>query len=274
MRLPGSVAEVQASPPGPEIGAFFDLDGTLVAGFTGVLLTQDTFRRREIGIGEFLGVVQSALNHQLGRADFEDLVHKGASMLRGRSLSDLDQIGERLFVQKVVSRIYPEMRELVRAHMERGHTVVPSSSALTIQVQPVARFLGIKNILSNRFETDDDGLLTGKVLKPILWGPRKGKRRPKIRVRTRNRPFQELVLRRRRRRRRADVPRRQSATHQPGGRNGGGRGQTRLAGAAVHQPQRCQPALAVAHPRPARRWAVALDAGGLVFVDSDQLVAE
>ena len=61
MRLPGSVAEVQASPPGPEIGAFFDLDGTLVAGFTGVLLTQDTFRRREIGIGEFLGVVQSAL---------------------------------------------------------------------------------------------------------------------------------------------------------------------------------------------------------------------
>jgi len=173
MRLPGSVAEVQASPPGPEIGAFFDLDGTLVAGFTGVLLTQDTFRRREIGIGEFLGVVQSALNHQLGRADFEDLVHKGAGMLRGRSLSDLDEIGERLFVQKVVSRIYPEMRELVRAHMERGHTVVLSSSALTIQVQPVARFLGIKNILSNRFETDDDGLLTGKVLKPILWEPGK-----------------------------------------------------------------------------------------------------
>jgi hypothetical protein len=25
---------------------------------------------------------------------------------------------------------------------------------------------------------------------------------------------------------------------------------------------------------PARRWAVALDAGGLVFADSDQLVAE
>jgi putative phosphoserine phosphatase / 1-acylglycerol-3-phosphate O-acyltransferase len=75
MRLPDSVAGVQASPPGPEIGAFFDLDGTLVAGFTGVL-TQDTFRRREIGIGEFLGVVQSAVNHQLGRADFEDLVHK------------------------------------------------------------------------------------------------------------------------------------------------------------------------------------------------------
>jgi putative phosphoserine phosphatase/1-acylglycerol-3-phosphate O-acyltransferase len=175
MRLPGSVAEIDASPPGPKVGAFFDLDGTLVAGFTGVILTQDRFRRREIGIGEFLSVVQAALNHQLGRADFEDLVHKGAAMLRGRSLSDLDEIGERLFVQKIVSRIYPEMRELVRAHMARGHTVVLSSSALTIQVEPVARFLGIQNILSNRFEVDEEGLLTGRVLKPILWGPGKAR---------------------------------------------------------------------------------------------------
>ncbi len=35
-RLPGPVAEIEASPEGPQVGAFFDLDGTLVAGFTGV----------------------------------------------------------------------------------------------------------------------------------------------------------------------------------------------------------------------------------------------
>ena len=75
MRLPGSAPKSEQAHQGPR-SAFFDLDGTLVAGVTGVLLTQDTFRRREIGIGEFLGVVQSAVNHQLGRADFEDLVHK------------------------------------------------------------------------------------------------------------------------------------------------------------------------------------------------------
>ena len=78
-------------------------------------------------------------------------------MLRGNSLSDLDELAERLFVQKIMNRIYPEMRDLVRAHMARGHTVVLSSSALTVQVEPVARFLGIENVLSNKFETDDDG---------------------------------------------------------------------------------------------------------------------
>jgi putative phosphoserine phosphatase / 1-acylglycerol-3-phosphate O-acyltransferase len=173
LRLPGSVAEVEASPAGAKVGAFFDLDGTLVAGFTGVIMTRDRFRRREIGIGEFLGVVQAALNHQLGRADFEQLIYRGASMMKGRSLDDIDELGERLFVQHVVSKIYPEMRELVRAHQARGHTVVLSSSALTVQVEPVARFLGIDRILSNRFEVDENGVLTGGVLRPIIWGPGK-----------------------------------------------------------------------------------------------------
>ena len=139
LRLPGSVAEIKASPEGPEIGAFFDLDGTLVAGFTGVLMTQDRLRRGQMGVGEFIGMVQAGLNHQLGRSEFEDLIGKGARMLHGNSLSDLDELGERLFVQHVQKRIYPEMRDMVRAHMARGHTVVLSSSALTVQVEPVAR---------------------------------------------------------------------------------------------------------------------------------------
>src|SRR6476619_4082172 len=173
MRLPGSVAEIQASPEGPQIGAFFDLDGTLVAGFTGVIMTRDRLRRGQMGVGEFIGMVQAGLNHQLGRSELEDLIGKGARMLRGSSLGDIDELAERLFMQKIIGRIYPEMRDVVRAHMERGHTVCLSSSALTIQVEPVARFLGITNTLTNRFEVDDDGLLTGKVVKPILWGPGK-----------------------------------------------------------------------------------------------------
>ncbi len=173
LRLPGSVAEIMASPPGPKIGAFFDLDGTLVAGFTAVILTQERLLRRDMGVGELLGMVQAGLSHTLGRIEFEDLIGKAASALAGRLIDDLEEIGERLFVQRIESRIYPEMREVVRAHVARGHTVVLSSSALTIQVNPVARFLGITNMLTNKFETTEDGLLTGGVQKPILWGPGK-----------------------------------------------------------------------------------------------------
>jgi putative phosphoserine phosphatase/1-acylglycerol-3-phosphate O-acyltransferase len=170
LRLPGSVAEVLASPPGPKVGAFFDLDGTLVAGFTGVILTRERFRNRDMGVGELISMIAAGLSHQFGRIEFEALIGKATDVLRGRPLADLEQIGERLFFEKIEKRIYPEMRELVNAHMERGHTVVLSSSALTIQVDPVAQFLGIPNTLSNMFETDDDGVLTGKVVRPIIWG--------------------------------------------------------------------------------------------------------
>lgn len=173
MRLPGTVAEIAASPPGPKIGAFFDLDGTLVAGFTAVILTRERFRSRDMGMGELFGMILAGLNHQLGRIEFEELIKTASSALRGRSLSDLDEIGERLFVQKIAKRIYPEMRAVVRAHQARGHTVVLSSSALTIQVEPVARYLGITNTLTNAFVTDENGVLTGEVVEPILWGPGK-----------------------------------------------------------------------------------------------------
>ena len=176
MRLPGSVAEIEGSPAGPKVGAFFDLDGTLVAGFTGVIMTRDRLRRGQMGVGEFIGMVQAGLNHQLGRSEFEDLIGKGARMLRGSSLGDIDELAERLFVQKIMGRIYPEMRDLVRAHMARGHTVVLSSSALTVQVEPVARFLGHQEraeqqVRDRRRRRDHRrGAQT-----PIIWGPGKAR---------------------------------------------------------------------------------------------------
>ena len=175
MQFPGSVAEVLASPAGPQVGAFFDLDGTLVAGFTGVILTRERIRNRDMGVGETISMVAAALSHQFGRIEFEALINKATDVLRGRPLADLEEAGTLLFQEKIEKRIYPEMRDLVQAHRDRGHTVVLSSSALTIQVDPVAQFLGIPNTLSNMFETDDDGVLTGKVVKPIIWGPGKAR---------------------------------------------------------------------------------------------------
>jgi HAD superfamily hydrolase (TIGR01490 family) len=65
------------------------------------------------------------------------------------------------------------MRDIVAAHQERGHTVALSSSALTIHVEPVARFLGIDHVVCNHFDVDDRGLLTGGIVRPIVWGGRK-----------------------------------------------------------------------------------------------------
>jgi putative phosphoserine phosphatase / 1-acylglycerol-3-phosphate O-acyltransferase len=170
LRLPGSVAEIDASPEGPGIGAFFDLDGTLVAGFTAAAHTMDRLLRREVGAGDFLRMTQLAVEYKLGRREIEALIEGGAGTARGRLAEDVEEMGERIFQQSVADQIYPEMRDLVRAHQRRGHTVVLSSSALTMQAEPVAHYLGIDHVVCNRFVADEHGVLTGAIEQPVIWG--------------------------------------------------------------------------------------------------------
>jgi len=172
-RLPGSVAEVDASPEGPHIGAFFDLDGTLVAGYTVAAVTKDRLRRREVGASEFLRMMQLALEYRLGRHQFEGVIEGAVRSAKGRLAEDVEEMGERVFRQSIADLIYPEMRELVHAHQRRGHTVVLSSSALTMQAEPVARYLGIEHVVCNRFVVDEEGILTGEIERPVIWGTTK-----------------------------------------------------------------------------------------------------
>lgn len=167
------LAEVAKADLGAQVGAFFDLDGTLVSGFTATVHAGDRIRRRQARIGEVLGVVEAALRYRFGRMQFERLLVRAAGYLRGESIHDLNALGERLFTQHIAVRVYPRMQEIMHAHQQRGHTVVLSSSALTIHAEPVAQFLGITRVLCNRFELDDRGVLTGGIVRPVVWGTQK-----------------------------------------------------------------------------------------------------
>ena len=173
MSVADPLAQIAAGPAGPSVGAFFDLDGTRVAGFTATSHAGDRLRRRQASPGEVLGVIEASVRYRLGRMQFDRLLTRAATFLRGESLSELDAVGERLFAERVVHKVYPLMRRIVDAHRARGHTLVMSSSALTIHAEPVARALGIGDVVCNTFELDENGLLTGRVTRPIVWGHRK-----------------------------------------------------------------------------------------------------
>src|SRR5439155_240791 len=65
--------------------------------------------------------------------------------------------------------IYPESRALVQAHRRRGHTLAIVSSATRYQIEPIARELGIPNVLCTRLEVQN-GRLTGRHLWPTVYG--------------------------------------------------------------------------------------------------------
>ncbi|WP_029109476.1 HAD-IB family hydrolase [Mycobacterium sp. URHD0025] len=170
---PESLDEIGTGPGGAQVGAFFDLDGTLVDGFTATAHAGHRIRRRQAAAGEILGILEASVRYRIGRMPFERLLVRAAGYLRGESLSELDELGEYLFENRIAQRVYPHMRDVVRRHQDRGHTVVLSSSALTIHAEPVARHLGIGHVLCNHFTTDAQGRLTGGIVEPIIWGARK-----------------------------------------------------------------------------------------------------
>ncbi len=172
--MPDALREIAAAPDGPEVAAFFDLDGTLVAGYTAMVFAEDRYRRRQVGVNEVARTVALGALGLAGRATFADLIALGASTWRGLPLSEVEAVAERLFEEKIAARIYPEVRELVEAHHRKGHTVVLASSATVFQVAPTAKFLGITEVLCSRLEVVD-GVLTGEVLEPMMWGTGKAR---------------------------------------------------------------------------------------------------
>ena len=170
--IDGLVAEVEASPEGPQIGAFFDFDGTLIDGYSAVAYFRDRLLARDVGTTELLRSLVESVNVEVRGQDVHRLVEIGVGALGGRSVVDVDKMGDRLFRKHIAQMIYPEARALIAAHKARGHTVVIASSALSFQVEAAARDLGIDDILCTRMESRD-GVLTGFVDGPILWGDAK-----------------------------------------------------------------------------------------------------
>lgn len=167
------LSDIASGPVGGHVGAFFDLDGTLVSGFTATVHAGHRIHNRQASLGEVLGVLEASVRYRLGRMEFERLVVRAAGYLRGDPITELEDVGDYLFRRHIETRVFAQMQDVVRAHQDRGHTVVLSSSALAIHAEPVARFLGIADVICNHFEVDAVGRLTGDVRRPVVWGASK-----------------------------------------------------------------------------------------------------
>jgi putative phosphoserine phosphatase/1-acylglycerol-3-phosphate O-acyltransferase len=161
--------EVDAGPDGPHIGAFFDLDRTLVAGFTVFTFLLDGVLAGRIGPSGIARFVRAAFAFQLGRTGFSAFVGETLELLGGAAEADVEALAERIFAERIAADVYPEARALVRAHQRKRHTLAIVSSATRYQVEPLARDLGIPHVLCTRLEVAE-GRLTGRFVRPTCYG--------------------------------------------------------------------------------------------------------
>jgi putative phosphoserine phosphatase / 1-acylglycerol-3-phosphate O-acyltransferase len=145
------VAGIRADQPGPHVAAFFDFDGTLV---------------------ESAAAVAGQFDHVLDEMSFTTRLEQSIRQWAGRTEDELREAGEQLFAKDTAAALFYEAWRLVRAHQNQGHTVVVVTSGIRLEVEPLARELGIDHVLSTAMETEN-GVLTGRLADRPLWGDQK-----------------------------------------------------------------------------------------------------
>jgi len=161
--------EILNGPKGPKLGAFFDLDQTLLAGFSATAFFQQRIfsgRMAPRDIGEAL---LGTLSFAVGRTGFSGLMSTTTAAYRGLAESVLEEVGEEVFEKHLATQIYPESRALVEAHHEMGHTVAIISSATRYQAEPLANDMGIEHVVCTQLDVKD-GVFTGNVIRPTCYG--------------------------------------------------------------------------------------------------------
>ncbi len=163
------VAEISRLPDGPQIGAFFDFDGTVISGYSAFAFIEEQIKRGHLSPRELIELVGAMASFGLGKMGFSAMMLGMAQFLRGVREDSYAAFGRELFESHIARQIYPESRALVEAHLRKGHTVAIISSATPYQVEPAAHDLNIEHVLCTHLEVEK-GMFTGAVVRPTCFG--------------------------------------------------------------------------------------------------------
>lgn len=161
--------QVLAAPEGPHIGALFDFDGTIIAGFSAFAMLREKFQRRELGVEEIIETANVMAQYSAGTMGFSGLMLGAAKFMKGVTEESYREFGEELYQKHIAKKVYPESRALIEAHIAKGHTVAIISSATIYQIEPTARDLGIDHVLCSEYEIEN-GEFTGDIIRPLCFG--------------------------------------------------------------------------------------------------------
>jgi HAD superfamily hydrolase (TIGR01490 family) len=154
------------------IAAFFDVDRTLVACNTGRLFLRDLRRRGEISLLRAIRAMGWMAKYHLSLIDLQVIAARIAEQMRGQSESEFAERCRRWVEDEVLPLVVPGALRQIERHRAEGHVLAVLSSSPTYVTGPLAKVLGIDEVLSTTFEVEG-GSFTGRLVGPACVGPGK-----------------------------------------------------------------------------------------------------
>jgi HAD superfamily hydrolase (TIGR01490 family) len=189
IRLPGNqaalagaasaeAAEVeQPSPvPDPEVGAFFDVDNTLMRGASIYYFARGLAARKMFGARDLARMTWGQIAFRMRGAENSDHIdaarEAALAFVAGHSVADIVRLGEEIYDDSMADRIWAGTRELTQRHLRAGQRVWLVTATPVELASIVARRLGLTGALGTVAETKD-GIYTGRLVGGLLHGEAK-----------------------------------------------------------------------------------------------------
>jgi HAD superfamily hydrolase (TIGR01490 family) len=157
------------------VGAFFDVDNTILRGASSFHLGVGLYRRRLLSLRDIVRFARINLRYVLfGESESGLAAARTHSLdaIKGKPVAQMVAVAEQVWDEVLAARVYPGAKELVDRHLAQGHEVWLISASPTAVVDLVATRVGATGGLGTEAESVG-GFFTGRLVGGLLHGPAK-----------------------------------------------------------------------------------------------------
>ena len=167
------VTDAFALPTDPTAAAFFDVDNTIMRGASLFHFAVGLARRKFFSLPQIVDFGRKQVKFVVsGSEDLEDMAsatEAALSFVEGRSVSELVDLGEEVFVDEMPDKLIPGTLALAQGHLDAGQRVWLVTATPVELATIIAKNLGLTGALGTVAEVRD-GVYTGRLVGAPLHG--------------------------------------------------------------------------------------------------------
>jgi len=167
--------------------AFFDLDKTVIAKSSTLAFSRPLYRAGFLNRRALLKAAVGQLVYMMVGADhdqIERLRDQLQALTRGWDRYEIERIVRETVDEVIAPHVFAEALAVIDDHRRSGHRVVIVSSSPEEVVRPLARHIGLHEVIATRSRVDANGRYTGEI-EFYAYGPRKAEAVVDYAIRTR-----------------------------------------------------------------------------------------
>jgi HAD superfamily hydrolase (TIGR01490 family) len=156
--------------------AFFDVDNTMMMGASMFHFARGLAARDYFNTSDLAGFIWQQLKFRVGGREDPQSVkamrEQALSFVAGRSVAELISLGEEIYDELMVDRIWTGTQALAQMHLDAGQRVWLVTATPVELAQIIARQLGLTGALGTVAESEN-GIYTGRLVGDLLHGKAK-----------------------------------------------------------------------------------------------------